>query len=331
MTFPTILVTGGAGYVGSHCCKAFASAGWNVVTYDNLSRGWRDLVKWGPLIEGDVRDAERLSVAIAETVPQAVAHFAAVAYVGKSMTDPGLYYDINVRGSLNLLQAMARHGVDSLVFSSTCATYGVPARMPITEDTPQVPINPYGASKLHVERMLADFGRAHRLRAVALRYFNAAGADPAGETGERHDPKSHLIPLAVAAAEPGETELTVFGDAFATPDGTCVRDYIHVTDLADAHLRAIRHLLAGGDSAVFNLGTESGTSVREVIAAVERVGGRPVRHRYGPAREGDPPVLVASAAKARAVLGWSPQRSAIDTIVADALRWHASSHAVPAR
>ena len=319
---PTILVTGGAGYVGSHCCKAFAAAGWKVVVYDSLYRGWRDFVKWGRLIEGDIRDADRLSAALAEVRPDAVAHFAALAYVGESVSDPGSYYDVNTRGTLNLLQAMVSQGLDKIVFSSTCATYGSPDRLPITEDTPQQPINPYGASKLFVERMLRDFGDAHAIRSVVLRYFNAAGADPDGELGERHEPETHLIPLAIAAARPGTAALTVFGDDFATADGTCIRDYIHVGDLADAHVLALRHLFDGGASDVFNLGTETGTSVNGVIGAVERISGNLVRHSYGPRRAGDPPVLVASAAKAREVLGWSPRRSDVDTIIQHAWRWH---------
>jgi len=321
---PTIFVTGGAGYVGSHCCKAFARAGWNVVTYDNLSRGWRDFVKWGELIEGDVRDAERLTAAMRKVRPAAVAHFAALAYVGESVGNPGLYYDVNARGSLNILQAMADCAVPAIVFSSTCATYGVPDRLPIDEATHQSPINPYGASKLMVERMLADFGHAHALRSVALRYFNAAGADPEGDLGERHDPETHLIPLAIAAARPGDSSLTVFGNDFPTPDGTCIRDYIHVADLAEAHVLALRHLLDGGQSDVFNLGTETGTSVSGVIAAVEAISGAPVRFTHGSRREGDPPVLVASAAKARAALGWAPTRSDIQSIIADAWQWHSA-------
>ena len=322
MTAPTIFVTGGAGYVGAHACKAFAAAGWGVVTYDNLSRGWRDSVKWGPLIEGDIRDEARLSAALAQSKPDAVAHFAAIAYVGESVADPGLYYDINTRGSLNLLRAMVANDIGKIVFSSSCATYGIPDCMPIGEDTPQLPISPYGASKLMAERMLTDFGRAHDLRSAVLRYFNAAGADPDGELGERHVPETHLIPLAIAAARPGEAALTVFGNDFATPDGTCIRDYVHVDDLAEAHVLAMRHLLGGGASETFNLGTETGTSVRQVIAAVEQVSGRPLRHAIGAIREGDPPVLVASADKARRMLGWQPQRSDIATIVADAWRWH---------
>lgn len=321
----TVFVTGGAGYVGSHCCKAFAQAGWNVVVYDNLSRGWRDFVKWGPLIEGDIRDTDRLGSALAETRPDAVAHFAAVAYVGESVSNPGLYYDINVGGSLNLLRAMRANKVDKIVFSSTCATYGMPELMPITEDTLQAPISPYGWSKLLVERMLEDFDRAHGIRSAVLRYFNAAGADPAGDVGERHDPEPHLIPLAIRAAKPGNCQLTVFGDDFGTPDGTCVRDYIHVTDLADAHVRALKHLLAGRTSDVYNLGTGEGASVRSIIEAVERVGGRPVRHTIGPRRKGDPPIVVAASDKAHRELGWRPCHSQIATIVADAMKWEGSA------
>lgn len=318
---PTIFVTGGAGYVGSHCCKAFAEAGWNVVTYDNLSRGWREFVQWGPLIEGDLRDGERLTAALRQVRPDAVAHFAAVAYIAESVAEPGMYYDINTRGSLNLIEAMLASDVGKIVFSSTCATYGIPDSFPILETTPQAPINPYGASKLMVERMLADFGRAHGLRSVSLRYFNAAGGDPEGKLGERHEPEPHLIPLTIAAARPGDFSLTINGSDLATPDGTCIRDYIHVCDLAAGHVLAMRHLLGGGASDVFNLGTETGSSVLEIIAAVERHSGSAVRHRFGAARVGDPPVLVASAAKARRQLGWAPLRSDVETMIADAWRW----------
>ena len=324
MTAKTIFVTGGAGYVGSHCCKTFAQAGWNVVVYDNLYRGWRDFVKWGPLIEGDIRDAERLGYAIASIRPDAVAHFAGVAYVGESMAAPGQYYDINTRGSLNLVQAMVANGVDKIVFSSTCATYGVPETMPITEETPQLPISPYGWSKLFVERVLKDFDRAHGIRSVALRYFNAAGADPDGEIGERHEPETHLIPLAIRAAMPGGSELTIFGDDFGTPDGTCVRDFIHVCDLADAHVQALQYLFDGRASEAFNLGTGEGVSVRAIVAAVEAATSKKIRQRKGPRREGDPPIVVAGAQKAYAELGWRPHRSGISDIIADAINWEKS-------
>lgn len=318
----TVLVTGGAGYVGSHCCKAFAAAGWNVVTFDNLSRGWRDLVRWGELIEGDILDRAALDAAIARVKPDAVAHFAALAYVGESVSDPGLYYRNNTTGTMTLLDAMIAGGVEQLIFSSTCATYGVPERVPMDEETPQSPINPYGWSKLFVEKMLDDYGAAHGLRSVKLRYFNAAGADFDAETGERHEPETHLIPLAIRGMMADGFELTVFGDDFDTRDGTCVRDYIHVMDLADAHARALDHLQAGGASDVFNLGTGTGTTVMEIIEAVERASGKPVRRTIGARRPGDPPALVASADKARAVLGWQPRYSDIDTIIRTAWAWH---------
>lgn len=317
-----VFVTGGAGYVGSHCCKAFHQAGWKVVTYDNLSRGWRDLVRWGELIEGDILDEARLSAAMAEVRPDAVAHFAAFAYVGESVSDPGLYYRNNTLGSMTILDAMKANGVDKLIFSSTCATYGVPDKVPMTEDTPQSPINPYGWSKLFVEQILDDYARAHGIRSVKLRYFNAAGADGDGETGERHEPETHLIPLALQGQLKDGFDLTVFGDDFDTRDGTCVRDYIHVTDLADAHARALDYLQQGGDSQVFNLGTGTGTTVMEIVEAVGRVTGRPVQHKTGPRREGDPPALVASAGKAREMLGWQPRHSDIDTIIRTAWGWH---------
>lgn len=320
-----IFVTGGAGYVGAHCCKAFAEAGWEVVVYDNLSRGWREFVRWGRLIEGDLLDAEGLAAAMRGVRPDAVAHFAALAYVGESVARPGLYYRTNAAGSLNLLEAMQAAGVGQLVFSSTCATYGAPDAVPIGEDCPQRPVNPYGRSKLVVEQMLEDFGQAHGLRSVALRYFNACGADPGGLIGERHEPESHLIPLAIRATRPGgDFALTVFGDDFATPDGTCVRDYVHVSDLASAHVAAAEHLAAGGGSAAFNLGTGAGHSVREVIAAVARAAGRPVRHVVGPRRAGDPPALVADPSRAQAVLGWRARHSDLATIVGDALAWDAA-------
>jgi UDP-arabinose 4-epimerase len=318
-----IFVTGGAGYVGSHCCKAFAEAGWEVVVYDNLSRGWRDMVRWGPLIEGDILDTARLTAALRETAPDAVAHFAALAYVGESVTDPGLYYRVNTCGTLSLLTAMRAAGVGKIVFSSTCATYGVPERIPIDEMHPQSPINPYGWSKLFVERMLADHDAAHGLRYVALRYFNAAGADPDGQIGERHEPEPHVIPLAIRGALARDYEFTVFGDDFDTRDGTAVRDYIHVADLADAHCRALAHLAGGGASDVFNLGTGVGTTVAEIATAVEKAAGQSFPRRIGPRRAGDPPALIAAAGKARDILGWTPRRSSIDEIIATAWRWHA--------
>lgn len=320
-----VFVTGGAGYVGSHCCKAFAQAGWEVVVYDNLSRGWRDMVRWGPLVEGDILDGPALTAALRDAKPDAVAHFAALAYVAESVAQPDLYYRINTVGTLTLLDAMRAAGVGRLVFSSTCATYGTPSRTPIDETHPQSPINPYGWSKLFVEKMLADHDAAYDLRYVALRYFNAAGADPDGQIGERHDPEPHVIPLAIRGALNGDYVFTIHGDDFDTRDGTAVRDYIHVADLADAHCRALDHLQSGGASDVFNLGTGVGTTVAEIAAAVEKIAGRAFPRRAGPRRPGDPPALIASAAKARDRLGWTPTRSAIDDIIATAWRWHAQN------
>lgn len=323
----TVLVTGGAGYVGSHCCKAFAQAGWRVVVFDNLSRGWRDFVRWGPLIEGDILDQAALARALDDVRPDAVAHFAALAYVGESMTEPGAYYRVNVTGTLNLLEALRAAGVGRILFSSSCATYGVPVRLPIDETHPQAPINPYGRTKLIAEQMLADHGAAHGLVHVALRYFNAAGADPDGEIGERHEPETHVIPLAIGGAQAGDASFAVHGSDFDTRDGTAVRDYIHVADLADAHCRALDYLMAGGRSDVFNLGTGVGTTVLELVAAIERISGRPVARTLGPRRPGDPAALVAAADKAREVLGWSPSRSDIDHIVQTAWAWSARARA----
>ena len=318
----TVLVTGGAGYVGAHGCKALAEAGYLPVVYDNLVYGHEEAVRWGPFERGDIADRERLDAVLAAHRPIAVMHFAAFAYVGESVTDPGKYYRNNVGGTLALMEAMVANGVDKMVFSSTCATYGEPSTVPITEDEPQQPINPYGKSKLVVEQMLADFEVAHGLRSVPLRYFNAAGASPDGEIGERHDPETHLIPLALDAAAGKGPALTVFGEDYPTADGTCIRDYIHVGDLADAHVRALDYLAGGGATRAFNLGTGSGVSVRQILDAVERVTGRPVPHQIGPRRPGDPPALVADPSRARLELGWQPRLSDIDTIIATAWAWH---------
>jgi len=318
----SILVTGGAGYIGSHVCRALAAAGYEPVAFDNLSRGHRWAVRWGPLVEGDILDRAALDEALRRFTPAAVMHFAAFAYVGESVAQPGMYYRNNVAGSLTLLEAMRDHAVGRMVFSSTCATYGVPQRLPIPEDHPQHPVNPYGASKLMVERMLGDFGAAHGLRSVALRYFNAAGAAPAAGIGESHEPETHLIPLALDAAAGIRPDVTVFGDQYPTRDGTCVRDYIHVDDLAQAHLLALQALEAGHASTAYNLGNGQGFTVREVIAAVEQVTGRAVAVRIGPARAGDPPELVGDAARIRAELGWRPQVAQLADIVASAWRWH---------
>ena len=322
----TVFVTGGAGYVGSHCCKAFANAGWNVVVFDNLSRGWREMVRWGDLIEGDILDLESLKAAMARVAPDAVAHFAAFAYVGESVEEPGMYYRNNSLGTLNILDAMRANAVKNIVFSSTCATYVVPVRTPIDEDHPQSPINPYGWSKFIVEKMLADYSVAHDLRYAAMRYFNAAGADPDGAIGERHEPETHVIPLAIRGALKNDYTFTIFGNDFDTRDGTGLRDYIHVADLADAHCRALEYLLKGGASDVFNLGTGNGTTVEEIAAAVEFVSGKKLPRKIGPRRAGDPPALVASAEKALRILGWKPQHSDIKNIIASAWRWHAQEN-----
>jgi UDP-glucose-4-epimerase GalE len=316
----SILVTGGAGYVGSHACKVLAGAGYRPVIYDNLSRGHAEAVRWGPLVEGDLHDHDKLVAALRSHEIAAVMHFAAFAYVGESVGEPDLYYRNNVGGTLALLAAMREAGVGTIVFSSTCAVYGVPDKVPIGESTAKAPLNPYGETKLVIEQALHWYGGAYGLRYAALRYFNAAGADPGGEIGEDHDPETHLIPRVLRAALGRGDPVEIYGTDYPTPDGTAIRDYIHVTDLADAHVRALGHLERGGSIAL-NLGTGQGASVREVIAAVERVAGRPVPQREAPRRPGDPPELVADPALARERLGWQPRYSDLDTIVATALAW----------
>jgi UDP-arabinose 4-epimerase len=317
-----VLVTGGAGYIGSHACKALAQAGYAPVAYDNLSYGHCRAVQWGPLIVGDIADGAALDRAFSEHQPVAVIHFAAYAYVGESVTDPAKYYANNIGGSLSLLEAMRRAGVGALVFSSTCATYGVPKAVPIREDHPQAPVNPYGRTKLLVEQAMADYGRAYGLRSAALRYFNACGADPDGEIGERHDPETHLIPRALMAATGEIAHLDLFGDDYDTPDGTCIRDYIHVTDLARAHVLALEHLLGKGESLCLNLGTGRGASVREIISAVERVSGRALPVKVSARREGDPPLLFADPSKAAGVLGFKTRFNDIGEIMETAWRFH---------
>ncbi len=321
----TILVTGGAGFVGSHACKALAQAGFTPVTYDSLERGFRQAVRWGPLVQADLADRAALDRAFAEFRPQAVLHFAAYAYVGESVADPLLYYRNNVAGTLALLEAMKRAGIGHLVVSSTCSTYGQPQSIPLTEDHPQNPINPYGASKLMMERMVMDAGAAGGLRAVMLRYFNAAGSDPDGEIGENHDPETHLIPLVLDAALGRLPCLTIFGEDYDTADGTCIRDYIHVGDLADAHVLALRYLLDGGATVALNLGNGAGFSIRQVIAASEKVTGRTIPVQVGARRAGDPAVLVGDASRARAVLGWQPKFSDIESQIAHAWTWRRRS------
>ncbi|HEY1298983.1 MAG TPA: UDP-glucose 4-epimerase GalE [Stellaceae bacterium] len=318
----SILVTGGAGYIGAQACKALARAGYLPVAFDNLSRGHREAVRWGPLVEGDLAEGGRLAAAFAEFRVAAVMHFAGYAYVGESIADPALYYRNNLGGSLSLLEAMQAAGIDRIVFSSTCATYGVPDKLPIDEEAPQHPVNPYGETKLAVERALRWYGEAYGLRSVSLRYFNAAGADCGGETGERHEPETHLVPLALDAALGHRPSIDIYGTDYPTPDGTAVRDYVHVEDLASAHLLALEHLAAGRQSVALNLGTGRGFSVREVIAAAERVSGRTVPWRAAPRRPGDPPVLVADPRRAGEVLGWRPRMSDLDTIMRTAFAWH---------
>jgi UDP-arabinose 4-epimerase len=320
----TVFVTGGAGYVGSHSCKAFDKAGWKVVTYDNLSRGWRDAVKWGPLVEGDISDENAVAAALAAFRPDLVAHFAAYTYVAESIERPGMYYRNNTLGTLALLEAMQDVGPRNIIFSSTCATYGIPTRLPVDESHPQSPINPYGWSKMIAERMLEDFGNAYGFNTVALRYFNAAGGDPDGEIGERLGPEPRAIPRAIAVALNDEEIFTVNGTDFNTRDGSAVRDYVHVTDLARAHVLAGEMLVRRGGTHAFNLGTGVGTTVLEIVEVVRRASGSRLRVRIGPARLGDPPVLVAAADKAKQELGWVPELS-IDRIVETAVAWQQSN------
>lgn len=319
-----LLVTGGAGYIGSHTCKQLARDGFEPITFDNLSTGHRDAVKWGPLIEGDIREPGGLVAALRLHRPAAVIHFAASAYVGESVTDPASYYRNNVQGMLNLLEACRLAGVRSVIFSSSCATYGAVAQMPISEATPQAPINPYGRTKLIGEQMLADYGQAYGFRYTALRYFNACGADPEGEIGERHSPETHLIPRALMAAYGAVPFLEVFGTDYPTPDGTCIRDYVHVTDLAQAHSLAVQRLLAGGDNLKVNLGSGKGHSINEVLEVVGRLVGRRVPAVYRDRRAGDPAELYADVRLATEQLGFTATHSDLETIVRTAMPWFAS-------
>jgi UDP-arabinose 4-epimerase len=313
-----ILITGGAGYVGSHCAKALSAAGHEGIVYDSLLFGHREFVRWGELIEGDIRDAAALDAVFAAHRYDAVMHFAALAYIGESVSAPGRYYDVNVHGTRVLLDAMTRAGVGAIVFSSSCAIYGEPDSVPISEDTRVNPINPYGFTKLVCERMMDDFGRAHGLKSARLRYFNAAGAEPTAEIGEDHKPETHLIPLALDAASGVRPEILVFGSDYPTPDGTALRDYVHVCDLARAHVLALQYLLDGGETIAVNLGNGCGISVRQVIDAARHVSGREIVERDAPRRPGDPAVLVADSNKSRKLLGWTAERSALAMIVTDA-------------
>jgi UDP-arabinose 4-epimerase len=321
----TVLVTGGAGFIGSHTCKALAAAGLLPVAFDDLCTGHAGLVRFGPLAQGDILDASALDGAFAAHRPGAVIHFAARAYVGESMTAPLAYYRVNVAGLVNVVEAMLRHGTRTIVFSSSCATYGIPDALPIAESAPQRPINPYGRSKLAGEQILADARAAHGLRVAVLRYFNAAGAHPDGDLPERHHPETHLIPLAIDAATGDGAPLSIFGTDYPTADGTCERDFIHVSDLAAAHVEALRHLDAGTQALTLNLGAGKAASVRSVVAAVERITGHAVPLVHAARRAGDPPVLVADAGLARRLIGFAPRLSDLDTIVTTA--WKARARA----
>ena len=321
-----VLVTGGAGYIGSHACKALAAAGLVPVAFDNLSTGWRDAVKFGPLVQGDLLDRAALDRAFAEHRPVAVLHFAAHSQVGEAMAEPGRYWRNNVAGSLNLIEAAVAAGCLDFVFSSTCATYGDRDGEVLDEDTPQAPLNAYGASKRAIEDMLVDFGAAHGLRHVIFRYFNVAGADPDAEIGEFHRPETHLIPLILDAVDGKRAALTIHGTDYPTPDGTCIRDYVHVMDLVDAHVAGLEWLRSGKGSQVFCLGTGDGFSVREVVDATRHVTNRTVPMQDGPRRGGDAVKLVCGSQRAKAELGWHPARSTMKQMIGDAWRWHQNGH-----
>jgi len=317
----SVLVTGGAGYVGSHCCLALAEAGFRPVVFDDLSNGHREHVKWGPLEVGDIRDAARLDAVFANYAPVAVLHFAARIEVGESVKNPGAFFDNNVGGAITLIEAARRAGVNAMVFSSTCATFGDPVALPMDESHPQSPLNPYGRSKLMVEQALVDYDRYAGFRSAVMRYFNAAGADPEGRIGEWHEPETHAIPLAIQVALGQRSHFTIFGDDYDTRDGTAVRDYVHVLDLADAHVSALRRLLVGGSSESYNLGTGTGTTVRELVDGVGRTAGKPLTVQVAPRRTGDAPVLVGDHSKASKQLGWTPSRD-LNSILSSAWRWH---------
>ncbi|GHG82653.1 UDP-glucose 4-epimerase GalE [Pseudodonghicola xiamenensis] len=321
-----ILVTGGAGYIGSHACKALKQAGYTPVTYDNLVTGWEDAVKFGPFERGDLSDRARLDEVFAKYKPAAVMHFAALSQVGEAMSEPGRYWRNNVCGSLTLIEAACAAGCLNFVFSSTCATYGEHDNVVLDENTPQEPLNAYGASKRAVENILRDFGAAYGLNAVIFRYFNVAGADPEAEVGEHHRPETHLIPVMLEAIDGKRPALTIYGTDYDTPDGTCIRDYVHVCDLVDAHVLGLKWLEEGKESRVFNLGTGSGFSVREVIDASRAVTNREVPYSEGPRRGGDATKLVSGSVRAEKELGWSPDRSKMDQMIADAWRWHQTGH-----
>jgi UDP-arabinose 4-epimerase len=317
-----VLVTGGAGYIGSHTCKQLAASGHTPVVLDNLLQGHLHAVRWGPFVRGDIGDRDLLCRTIRNYRIEGVVHFAAHAYVGESLRDPRKYFHNNVGSTLVLLDAIMEGGLNKVVFSSSCATYGIPQQLPIPEHHRQLPINPYGASKLMIENVLQWYRPAYGLESMVLRYFNAAGADPDGEIGEAHDPETHLIPLVIAAGQGRIPAIEIFGTDYDTADGTAIRDYVHVSDLADAHVRAIAHLEQGGPGEVINLGTGTGHSIRDVIHAVQRIGGTSIPCREAPRRAGDPPVLIADPTRAANLLAWHARLSDLDTIVATAWRWH---------
>lgn len=322
----TILVTGGAGYIGSHACKALAAAGYTPVTYDNLSTGWQDAVKFGPFEQGDLLDRARLDEVFAKHQPAAVMHFAALSQVGESMTDPGKYWRNNVSGSLTLIEAATDAGCLDFVFSSTCATYGDQDNVVLDENSPQYPVNSYGASKRAIEDILANFQSSHGLNSVIFRYFNVAGADPDAEVGEFHQPETHLVPLMLDAIDGKRPALTIFGTDYETPDGTCIRDYVHVCDLVDAHVLGLKWLEQQKGSRIFNLGTGNGFSVREVVDNSRSVTNRDVPIVEGDRRPGDCTRLVSGSSRAVTELGWSPSRSDMATMISDAWRWHQTGH-----
>jgi len=321
-----ILVTGGAGYIGSHACKALRAAGYTPVTFDNLCTGWQEAVKFGPFERGDLLDRKRLDEVFEKYAPTAVMHFAALSQVGESMVKPGLYWRNNVAGSLNLLEAAVAAECTNFVFSSTCATYGDQDNIVLDEESPQHPINAYGASKRAIEDILHDFEKAHGLRHVIFRYFNVAGADPEAEVGEHHQPETHLIPLVLDTIAGKRASLTIHGTDYDTPDGTCIRDYVHVMDLVDAHVKGLNWLENGNESRVFNLGTGSGFTVREVIDQSAHVTNKPVPVTEGPRRPGDCTCLVSGSTRAEIELGWRPHRSTMKQMVTDAWRWHQTGH-----
>lgn len=320
-TRKSILVTGGAGYIGSHCVQKLIEAGHKVVILDNLSTGFEQLVLSDTFIQGDINDKALVTEALKTHQIDAVMHFAAHAYVGESVSNPQKYYDNNVTGTLNLLSAMREAGVNTIIFSSSCATFGHPEEIPIHENLPTNPINPYGFTKRVIDEVLKDFNHAYGLQYVSLKYFNAAGADPSGRLGECHEPETHLIPLVLQTASGKRDNITIFGTDYDTPDGTCIRDYIHIHDIADAHLLSLEYLNNGGESGIFNLGTETGYSVREIIEACEKVTGKKINIIEGDRREGDPAYLVASAKKIKSAMNWQPRYTNLEEIIETAWQW----------